>query len=435
MKKNAGWILIIIFAAIPAVVWTVMYPLRFRFYDLTTTSTSLGQLAGLTGMALYAINLILSARLKIFDRYLNGLNRVYINHHRIGAIAFVLLLCHPILLTTQYLSISLESAASFWLPNADWAVTFGKISLSGMIILLVLTFFISLKYNIWKSTHTHLGLFFFFGGLHVFFITSDVSSNIVLRYYMLSLSALAIVVYVYHTYLRNIVEKPYNYTLTEIKKINNAVVELTLAPLSQQKLLKYKAGQFAFIHFENDDIGKEQHPYSFTSKPSDTIISFVIKNLGDYTRLVDSLSRGTITKIDGPYGLFSYELYHNKNQIWIAGGIGITPFISMARHLAQQSDVILYTIDLYYCVKNESELIQINELNNISSVHKNFRVIPFLSEKQGKINAHIINEMSNSLDRKDIMICGPVPLMKALRSQFKEMGIKRSLVHTEEFKL
>lgn len=426
--------IIITLAIIPAIIWLFVLPLPIRFGNFLATMTSLGQLTGLVGAALFALSLILSARLKFFDRHLQGLNRVYINHHRLGAIAFSLLLFHPLFLTVRYIVFSLPSAVWFWLGSAGWAVILGELSLFAMILLLVLTFFISLRYHIWKSTHKFLGLAFFLGALHMFFIPSDVSRNLLLRYYMLGLSALGIVAYIYHTILGKWSAQRYVYTVEEIKNLNAEVIEITLSPFDSQKKLIYAPGQFAFINFNDRMVSLEQHPFSFLSAPEENAIKFGIKNLGDYTSQMKNISRGALAKIEGPYGKFSYFNFLSKQQIWIAGGIGITPFISMAKHLNSQKNNN-YKIDLYYCVRNKAEMILLNELVAMAENNNNFRILQHCSNEDGLINAKVVNEKSQGLVNKDILVCGPPLMMKNLKEQFLQLGVKHNNIHSEEFSL
>lgn len=434
IRKNLNWIIILILAFIPAVIWLTMLPLTIRFGDLSSTLTSFGQLTGIVGMALFAISLILSARLKSFDKHLRGLNRVYINHHRYGAIAFILLLFHPLFLVGRYLLFSLQSAVIFLLPGSDWAINFGELSLLGMIILLVLTFFVSLRYDFWKNTHKYLGLAFFLGGLHAFLITSDISRSTPLRWYILTLSALGILIYIYHTLLGQITAKRYLYNVDEVNKLNEAVVEIALSPFKADEKISYKAGQFAFVNFNDIRVGLEQHPYSFVSAPHEGQIKFAIKNLGDYTSTLSRLTKGAIAKVEGAYGQFSYANIPNKKQIWIAGGIGITPFVSMGTEWAQRADTPEYSIDLYYCAKDEAELVLMNRLNEITTTHPNFHVIPFCASVRGQINAKIIGDTSGGLIGKDILVCGPPGMMKSLKEQFIHLGVKKQNIHSEEFK-
>jgi len=424
-----------ILSVIPAIIWIFMLSLSVRFADAGSVFTSLGQVTGLVGMAMFSISLILSARVRFWNEWFNGLNRIYINHHRIGAIAFILLLFHPIFLTYNYLTFSLRSAADFWLPSSNWALTFGKIGLFGMIVLLILTFFVSLKYNTWKNTHKYMGLAFFFGGLHSLFITSDISGNIILREYMLTLAGLGILFYIYHTILGRFLTKQFDYIVDEVKKLNGSIVEITLSPFRLNKEMRYSAGQFAFISFADGKIGTEQHPFSFVSSPKENTIKFAIKNLGDYTAGLPTLSKGTLAKIDGPFGVFSYKNIPNKKQIWIAGGIGITPFVSMAVDLSLSKYARDYSIDLYYCVRNQEELVLQDVLTSVANQCPRFRLIPFLSDTDGRINAKFIGSRSDGFLDKDIMLCGPLPLVTSLKEQFAEFGVKKGSMHSEEFSL
>ena len=80
---------IIIFLSIfPIFIWSLMSPLGSRFSDINTITTSLGQISGLVGMVLFSVNIILAGRFKFLDKYFKGLDKVYVNHSKIGSIAF-----------------------------------------------------------------------------------------------------------------------------------------------------------------------------------------------------------------------------------------------------------------------------------------------------------------------------------------------------------
>jgi len=97
--------------------------------------------------------------------------------------------------------------------------------------------------------------------------------------------------------------------------------------------LQFNPGQFVFISFNQESLS-ESHPFPISSGPDENLLRITIKNLGDYTKtLTEKLQKGTIAKIEGPYGVFSYKNTPNENQIWIAGGIGITPFVSFIKDM------------------------------------------------------------------------------------------------------
>ena len=434
LKNNLGFILVWILATIPLILWYFMLPLSGRFSSWGNTFRSLGQLTGLLGMALLSINFILAARFKFLDKLFNGLNRVYIKHHIIGALAFCFLLFHPIFLVIQYLFISLKASFNFIFYFQDWPTSFGKIALLIMVVLLVITFYLNFKYQNWKNTHQYFGLVLFFGGLHMLFVPSNISNNAVLKYYMLGLAVLGAYAYLYRTIFGVYKKTEYKYKLDEVKKINDSVVELKLTPLF--KKIKFLPGQFVFLRFETGGLLSESHPFSVTSYSDGDNLSLGIKTLGDYTSMIYLLKPGVTCLIEGPFGAFSYAKAESKRQIWIAGGIGITPFLSMARQInTGHGDANNYNIDLYYSVKNASETAFAQELEEISRRNNNFKFFEHVTEKDGFISAELVTKKSDNIAGAEIFLCGPAGFMKSLRSQFIKFGFSNSKIHSEEFSL
>jgi len=419
MKNNLGWLIIIFLSLLPTVFWYFSKPISARFISSATTLTSLGQITGLVGMAMFALTLILSSRLKFLENYFGGLNRVYIAHHIFGSIAFILLLFHPLILAGKFAQVSIRSAALFLLPNSDWPINFGIIALFLMMIFLVLTFFAKLPYQIWKFSHKFLGLAFFFAALHSFFIPSDISQDPILRIYIITLAGIGIIAFTYRAVLTKFFVRYFEYSVEEVKILAENVVEITMSP--KGKRINFTPGQFVFVSFVDNNISAESNPFSISSAVSEKNLRLTIKSLGDYTSQLRNLKAGALAKIEGPFGKFSNQDVKNKNQIWIAGGIGITPFLSMVKSLENAE----YKIDLYYCVNNEKETI----------FFEDFRIIPFYSEKQGLINAGFIQKISGDLFRKEIFLCGPPAMMKGLREQFLKLKVSRKNIHSEEFQL
>jgi predicted ferric reductase len=426
-RGRYGWYVFMALALAPVFFWLAAQPLTSRLIDWQTTLTSVGQLLGLIGMAMFSLNLVLSARLKILEPYFDGLNRIYLNHHTFGATAFILLLFHPLLLVTKYIPISLTAAAEFFLPSGNSAVTYGIFGLSLMMVLLAITFYGKFPYQSWKSTHQYLGLAFFLASLHVFFITSDVSRALPLRVYMLTLVAFGLAGIIYRTLLSNLLVLKYRYQVKAVREVNNVVLEIELAP--KGKTMAYRPGQFIFISFSQPGISGEYHPFTISSSPLETGLRLTVKHLGDFTGDLRALTAGSDARIEGPFGKFSFLEVELKRQIWVAGGIGITPFLSMARSLKKYSG---YGVDLFYCVKTAAEAVFIGELEAIAKETGQLRVILFCADEKGYISAEQIDKTCG-LAGKEIFVCGPAPLMKSLKDQFDGLKIPRWRVHSEEF--
>lgn len=432
IKQKLGWLFLLALSSLPLIIWIAIKSPSERFGNFYLISTSLGQVSGLAGMAMFSLNLILGARLKFLEDYFGGLNRVYVAHSILGSLSFVFLLFHPLFLAARYLNISLPSAALFLLPGTDWAMNFGIIALLGMIMLMVLTLFLKLLYQNWKISHKFFGLVFFFAGLHSFFVTSDISRSPALKIYMLALAAAGMIAAVWRSIMKKYWVKKTKYVVRKTTRLGEGMVEIEM--LAKNNTLDFKPGQFVFVSFYSPEVSSETHPFSISSPPGDKNLRIAVKALGDYTSGLQNINLGAMAEVEGPFGKFFYSNPEKKSQIWIAGGIGVTPFLSMARSFKTLKPD--YKIDLYYSVSKERELVFLPELEKIEAENKNILVIPFCSETlKRRIDAKFIDRISGGLAGKDIYICGPPPMMASLKKQFLSLKMPKGDIHSEEFNL
>ncbi|MEK7168726.1 MAG: ferric reductase-like transmembrane domain-containing protein [Patescibacteria group bacterium] len=414
-------ILVYLVCIIATLLWLIAYwPDFMLFSDAYTILLSLGQLSGLIGICLFAINLILSARLKFLENIFLGLNQIYKKHHLIGGVAFILMMIHPLFLLFSRLTVSIEYAKDLIIPGTDFNMDLGIISLLLIMTLLIITFYTKLPYQIWKLTHKFTGAVFIIAAFHSFLIPSTISQNKLFYVYMLIIVSIAITSYLYRTIFFRYLVKKYKYKVTKVKKLTNKVVEITITPSSNQKI-EYFAGQFIFLCFKSNNVSLEYHPFSIASADTDEII-IISKVEGDYTEKLMNLEENSEVLVEGAFGRFSYHFYPNPRQIWIAGGIGITPFIGMIKGLKNNSQ---YNIDLYYCIKDETEKI------GVPAPKVNLKL--FLSKTMGHITGDYIKKNSKDFEIADFFVCGPPPLMKSIREQLVKLGIKNSKIHSEEF--
>jgi predicted ferric reductase len=391
---------------------------------------------------------LLAIRRRWLENFFGGLNRVYIAHHITGGIALAFLAFHPLFLALRYietgaLATTLRYSAHQLLPqsvnfggtfsevNNRLAFNAGIIAFLGMVILLVLTLYIKLPYRLWLFSHKFLGAAFVFAGFHILVISSDVSRTPFLFYYMLFWVIVGMASFTYRTLLGAVIIQRAPYKVERVFTIPGNTVIIEMSPV--EKKLSFEPGQFVFIRFlwsSAEGISKEVHPFSIASSPDENMIRLFMKNLGDYTSMLGRLKVGTIAEIEGAYGKFSFKNYSDASQIWVAGGIGVSPFLSMARSITKDSP----PIDMFYSVVNKEELVDQLALNDFLPNHyTQFKYHPYVtSEKPGLITSKYIAETSQ-IENKEIFICGPAPMMKSLRAQFRAMGVPNRKIHTEEF--
>jgi predicted ferric reductase len=155
--------------------------------------------------------------------------------------------------------------------------------------------------------------------------------------------------------------------------------------------------------------------------------------LGDYTRQLPNLLIGSRAEVEGAFGSLNYALTPNREQVWIAGGSGLAPFLGMARDLKNTSRE--YKVDLYCCVGSENELICNEELARIKPDKGWFRFIPFCKTECGRLDTDKIQKISGQIRHKEIFLCGPPAMVISLKAQFAKLRIPKEQIHSEEFKL
>jgi len=412
----------------PLVFWFTAIPLSERFQDSASTLHSLANIAALVGTSGFAVNLLLAARLRVVERLFGGLERLYRAHRFVGYGALTLLLSHALLLTFgKAVESGRGSAIELFLPSAGWSVFTGVIALFGMSMAMVLTLLVRLKHETFVYVQRSFGLVFLIASFHVFRVEGTKAYSHGLTIYMGGLSALAIAAFIYRSILAGYLVRTWNYRVTEVNRLDHTVAEIVMLPDS--KPMSFESGQFVFVSVIHRPVGREPHPFTIASSPTDPHVRFVVKALGDYTADLVKLELPASARLEGPYGRFSYRMVANPNQIWIAGGIGVTPFLSMARSF----DAKDHRIDLYYCTEGPNQAHFLDELFEISDHHPNFRVVPIRKVSLGHLTVEDIRGVSFDLPAIDFFICGPPIMINGLKTQLLELDVPSEQIHYADF--
>lgn len=213
--------------------------------------------------------------------------------------------------------------------------------------------------------------------------------------------------------------------------------------LPDKAVFGYLPGQFAFITPLSAGIPREEHPFTLTSAPSRPgALQFTIRSLGDWTNLIGNLQKNDPVIVDGPYGLFSHRLVSEKTTvIFIAGGIGITPVLSMLRYMADTADN-RKTL-LIWSNQTRAHIVYPDEFETLENTLENLNVIHVLTredraaERKERLDRARLKALLQGYPPEDaaVFVCGPLQMMRAVDQALKSLGFSSSRVYKEAFRL
>lgn len=440
-----GPLVLVTACAVPIALWAGSAPLDSRFNGSYTTLTSLAVVCALAGTTAFALNLVLGARIRPVEALFGGLDRMYRAHRLDGEAAYVLLLGHVVLILSGRATISGDAALDLLGPGAGWTVFAGVLAFAAMTVAISLTLFARLGHEVFVYVQRSLGLVFLLATYHVFTTGGALDDSAALHLYLAAVATLGVGAFVYRSLLGSVLVRRRRYGVVAVNRLDDLVTEIVMEPRGRP--LDHEAGQFAFVNFRSLALGEQMlpfelsverqvfsiragevanqfHPFSITSPPGERTLRVTVKAVGDYTRALRRLEAGDEAVVEGPYGSFSHRSVRGRKQIWIAGGIGVTPFLAMARSLdpGERLDV-----RFYYCVEHEREAHFLDELRALVPV----TLVP--RDEAGFLTAERIAAEHPELGSAEVLVCGPPAMIQSLRTQLAEAGVPRERFHAEEF--
>lgn len=382
----------------------------------SNTHRIMGEVFSSWAVTVFAANFLMATRAKWVEKIFGGLDKMYMIHRRSGIIAVVLLILHFLFVPRDLTEFTIGKPMGFY--------AFVLI-LIGVILSAAPVFKRKIKYDKWINFHKLMGVFFVLGVVHSLKVPTLTSQLPLVRVYVYGMALIGIIAWIYKAFLYNLFNKKLKYTVDIVKHFANDTSEILLQPIN--KNLSFSAGQFTFISFEGMN-KNEAHPFTISNHPNDDYIRLTIKALGDYTAgLQGSIKKGIKAKIQGAFGLFDFKKARYKKQLWLAGGIGITPFLSFIREVNTDFD-----ITLVWSVKSKEEANYQEEIEEIASEKQNLKFILWDSKTKGHFS---IGDRYNSQTIKDhsILICGAEVMRESYIKQLLEKGISINDIHYEEF--
>lgn len=398
---------------------TALFPVYqlFTLPNVTDKIALFSQYLGLAALILMAWGQILATRLQGIETVFGGLDRVYVLHKWTGILAMIAILLHDTI-DADMSNLGRETALN------ELAETLGEISLYGLLILVVLSVATFIPYHLWKWTHKAMGAMFAAGTFHFFFIMKPFGMSDPSGLYTGLFCVAGLAAYIWML-LPETMRSSYGYKIADIQATGDATA-ITLSPSG--KRLRPAPGQFGVLRFTG--AGKsEPHPFSFSKIDENGSLRVTIKALGDFTfGLKTAVQIGQDVKIQGPFGRFQHK--GKTPEIWVAGGIGITPFLAWAHALEDSAE----RVDLFYCVKSRDQAPHLSELEALAGAKSNLDLHVIASNEGKRLSAQMISQsISGDMSKMRVSFCGPVALREALRKGLAKHGVNARNFHYEEF--
>lgn len=405
-------------AAIPSPAWAMQ-----------DAYTKLGNGLVLIGFSLMALQPVLAARLKLLDRAF-GLDIVYVFHKTMGMAAGALQICALVFLA---------AGPGRSMPPSGMA---GTVLIVALVLSALLYRELHLTYEAWRRLHNAL----FAAVLVTLFVQAGtVARDLGSPAAATTVAALFIVAaaaYVHHKFIGPARRRRKLYRVASVTRETKNVWTLTFSPPEGAARFAYLPGQFQFITFAGGE--GEEHPFTISSSPdADGHHAATIKESGDFTRTIGRIQAGDLVAVQAPFGRFSYLLHpEERDLVFIAGGIGITPFMSMLRHMRDtraDKDVLLL-----YANNTEEDIAFRQELDAVASTPSpRLRVSHVLSRagqdwrgERGFIDRTMIEKhVTGDLRTKAFYLCGPPPMMAALIATLVDLGVPSRRIRSERFAL
>src|SRR6266496_4562279 len=415
MKRNIGNLAIITLVILNIIVYLVFPPVNDGRPNFLRQYV--GEVIGSNNIILMACSLFLSTRPKWLEKYFGGLDKMYMTHRHTGTAAFLLIFVHVL---------TVPITTTGWALGNYLAV----IAFAGIVSIVLITLAPRIPflnrltggdYEDWKKLKHFIGIFFILAFFHALTIPNPLHALVAITWVQIFF-IIGTVSYLYTEIFGGLFKKFLPYTVDAVKHPNNLSTEVTMRP-KKAPIKKQRAGQFLFVRFLGDRDLNESHPFTISSAPAEDALRLTIKASGNFTRdLFAKLKEGTDAIIEGAYGMFDYKTGGQK-QVWIAGGIGVTPFLSFVRDMDGN---LKQDVDFYYTVRHPEEALFVDEFIAAAAKNPCLRVHVRYTAKEGSLTIEdILKNAGGDVHGRDIYLCGPLPMIQAFEKNFIALGLPK----------
>jgi predicted ferric reductase len=401
----------------------------------------LSVLTGLLALSALVCAAVLPSRLRSLNRAF-GIESVIDVHRFLGVVTASLVFAHlACVVAEKPANIALLDLTVA--PTRAKAATVATLALVALAVLAVLRSRARLSYELWKWTHVALAATVLgFAALHVWLLNQLVRDAVIGT--MLALFAATLVMVLGHRWVwRPMFDPSTEFMVRDVRRENPTVSTLVLEPRRRADgsavSWAFAPGQFAWIRLDRSLIA-EEHPFTIASSAHSDATEFTIRHTGDFTRALRRLPLGATVWVDGPHGAFTNDVETSAGFVMIAGGVGITPMMSMLRTAAHRLDPRPYRLVVVASAPQDllfrAELAQLRRHIDLEVTEVLRRPVEGWSGHTGDIGFELLSAVlggSHHPSDVDYFICGPPTLVTDALSTLDLLGAAPDRIHTEQF--
>ncbi|MFG1348713.1 ferric reductase-like transmembrane domain-containing protein [Xanthobacter autotrophicus] len=423
--------------AVMSVLWIAAEPGVFQLNGFFAVRAAAAQYTGVLAIAVMSVAMMLALRPRWPERWMGGLDKMYRLHKWLGITALVVAVIHWLWAQGPKWAVGwglLERPArgprppitnpveAFFSSLRGTAEGIGEWAFYAAVVLIALALIRVFPYRWFYKTHRLLAVAYLVLVFHTMVLLNFAD-------WITPLGAVMALLLAGGTFAAGVVLAR---RVGAARQVKGRIAEMNYFP--GVKVLEtiidvpagwpgHRAGQFAFAL---SDASEGAHPYTIASgwHPDHPRITFITKELGDHTsRLKERLKVGQEVRVEGPYGCFTFD-DDCRHQIWIGGGIGITPFIARMKHMALRGEAPDWpegqTADLFHATSDvdEGALAKLGD----DARSANVRLHLLVSPRDGRLTGARIREAVPNWREASIWFCGPTGFGAVLRRDFAAAG-------------
>jgi len=409
-----------------------------ELHSIPGVLTAAGQLAALYGTYLVLLQLVLMSRSPWLDQIF-GSDRLAELHRWVGFSAILLLVGHGVLTIAGY---ALADGSSLPAELATIVTTYPYVLMATVGLALFVVVGISsvrlarrrLSYETWYGIHLYAYLAIALTFLHQLAVGTDFIGDPLARLYWIALYVAAGTLLLVFRF-----GQPVRLSIRHQLRVANVVPEapgvisiyVTGRDLDQ---LAVRAGQWFRWRFLTADDWWRSHPFSLSAAPNGQFLRLTVKELGDHTRMLQRLRIGTRVFVEGPYGNLTGARRTRPRVLMIAGGIGITPLRALLEELpAGRGD-----LTLVYRARRTEDIVFRQELDQLVALRG--ATVHYVGGSRGTpeqptdpLGPGPLRRLVPDVKQRDVYICGPLPMMEAVRRTLQALQVPASQIHDERF--